>query len=104
MMHAHDPALLDREQLFPGDSELACRMRAFDWSGTDLGQPESWPQHLRGVIRLCLTSRSPILLWWGPNFTLLYNDACVPFLGESRHPRYLGAVGRNCWEDVWKPV
>lgn len=104
MMHGHDPAPLAREQFFPGDSELARRMRAFDWTRTDLGQPESWPQNLRGVVSLCLTSRSPILLWWGRNFTLLYNDACVPFLGESRHPRRLGAAGRDCWEELWEVV
>ena len=104
MLHGCDPALPKREQFFPGESELARRMRAFGWTGTDLGQPESWPQNLRGVVSLCLASRSPILLWWGPNFTLLYNDACVPFLGEARHPRCLGAAGRDCWDELWKAV
>lgn len=104
MLHGYDSAILEREQFFPGDSELARRMRAFDWTKTDLGQLESWPQNLRGLVSLCLTSRSPILLWWGPNFVALYNDACVPFLGESRHPRCLGAAGRDCWEKLWEVV
>src|SRR5579871_2881247 len=104
LMHGHGPATWDREKFFPGDSELARRMRAFDWTRTDLGQPESWPQNLRGVVSLCLTSRSPILLWWGLNFTLLYNDACVSILGESMHPRCLGAAGRDCWENLWEVV
>jgi hypothetical protein len=104
MLHGYDPALPECEQFFPGDSELARRMRAFDWTRTDLGKPESWPQNLRGVVSLCLTSRSPILLWWGPNFTLVFNDACVPVLGESRHPRCLGAAGRSSWEELWEVV
>lgn len=104
MPHGYDPALPEREQFFPGDGEIARRMRAFDWTGTDLGQPESWPQNLRGVVSLCLTSRSPLLLWWGPNFTLLYNDACAPLLGESWHPRCLGAAGRECREELWEAV
>ena len=40
--------------LFPGDSEMACRMRAFDWSTSDLGPTEHWPEHLRIAVRLCL--------------------------------------------------
>ena len=30
----------ERARLFPGDSELARRMRDLDWSQTDLGPPE----------------------------------------------------------------
>ena len=45
------------ERLFPGDSEMAGRMRALDWSTSDLGPPESWPENLRVAVRLCLTSR-----------------------------------------------
>src|SRR5579871_6036857 len=104
MIDGHDPAPLEREPFFPGDSELARRMREFDWTRTQLGPLASWPQDLRGLLSLCLKSRSPILLWWGPNFNLLYNDACVPFLGESRHPRWLGAAGRDCWEKLWDVV
>src|SRR5690349_16902914 len=55
------------ERLFPGDSEMAGRMRAFDWSKTDLGPPKGWPENLRVAVSLCLTSRFPILLWWGAN-------------------------------------
>ena len=59
------------------------------------------PSYTRQSLRYVPLS---ILLWWGPNFTLLYKDACVPFLGESRHPRRLGAAGRDCWEEHWEVV
>ena len=54
-------------RLFPGESELARRMRAFDWSASDLGPPGRWPENLRTTVSLCLTSRFPILIWWGPD-------------------------------------
>jgi PAS domain S-box-containing protein len=91
-------------RIFPGDSELAVRMRKFDWSSTDLGPPGMWPANLRIALSICLTSRFPILLWWGPNFTVLYNDAYIPFLGESKHPRYLGGAGRECWAEIWDVI
>jgi hypothetical protein len=38
---------VDLAQIFPGDSEMARRMRSFDWSQNPLGPPESWPQNLK---------------------------------------------------------
>ena len=70
--------------LFPGESEMAHRMRIFDWSTTDLGPPQDWPENLRMAVRLCLTSRFPIVIWWGPNLSILYNDAYIPFLSDRR--------------------
>jgi hypothetical protein len=83
---------------------MAGRMRAFDWSGTEFGRPEGWPENLRIAVSLCLTSRFATLLWWGPSFTVLYNDAYVPFLGETKHPRALGLPGREVWGEVWDSI
>ena len=49
---------MDRERYFPGDSEMAGRMRSFDWDHTDLGPPESWPENLQVAVRLCLCPAS----------------------------------------------
>lgn len=37
--------------------EMGRRMRAFDWSTTPLGPPQTWPQSLRTAIRILLDSR-----------------------------------------------
>ena len=50
------------ERPFPGDSEMAGLMRAFDWSQTYLAASTGWPENLRVAVRLCLTSRFSILL------------------------------------------
>jgi PAS domain S-box-containing protein len=42
------------ESVFAGDSEMATRMRALDWSATLLGPVEEWPQALRTSIRIVL--------------------------------------------------
>src|SRR5262245_14259012 len=90
--------------IFPGESEMSGRMRDFDWSTTELGPPQNWPENLRTTVRICLTSRFPILIWWGPNFCMLYNDAYIPFLGEQKHPHYLGQPGRECWQEIWDTI
>ena len=91
-------------RIFPGRSQLAELMRCFDWLQTDLGAPQNWPPNLRIAISLCLTSRFPILLWWGQSLTVLYNDAYVSFLGEVKHPFCLGRPGRECWPEIWDTI
>jgi signal transduction histidine kinase len=90
--------------IFPGDSEMAQRMRSFDWAASDFGRVEHWPEHLRSAVRLCLTSRFPLLMWWGPRLALLYNDAYLPWLTEVKHPRALGRPGYESWSEVWDTI
>ena len=90
----------DEERLFPGDSEMAGLMRALDWSRTPLGPSAEWPQSLRTAVSICLASRFPILIWWGPQLVMLYNDAYRQILG-TKHPASLGAPGRRVWPEIW---
>ncbi len=87
---------------FPGDSEMASRMRAHPWAETALGEPSGWPASLSVACRLCLTSRFPMVLWWGPDLYFLYNDAYLPFLGE-KHPA-LGKPGHLVWGEIWQII
>ncbi|HEY0350839.1 MAG TPA: ATP-binding protein, partial [Gemmatimonadales bacterium] len=98
------PLQANRRDLFPGDSEMARRMRQLDWTSTDVGPPEQWPENLRTAVSLCLTSRFPIVLWLGPRLSVLYNDAYIPFLGSAKHPRVLGRPGQECWGEIWDDI
>ena len=64
-------------------------MRGHDWAAARLGHPVDWPQALQTVAGLMLRSRTPVLVAWGPELCLLYNDACLKILGRS-HPAALG--------------
>ena len=56
------------------------------------------------AVSLCLTSRFPILIWWGPDLNVLYNDAYIPFLGGAKHPSSLGRPGREVWAEIWDTI
>ncbi len=84
-----------------GGGELGALTRAFDWSKTSLGPPQTWPQSLRVTVRLVLTSRHPMFIWWGPELIQFYNDAYRETMGPERHPGALGARGRECWAEIW---
>jgi PAS domain S-box-containing protein len=86
-----------------GGGELGALMRTLDWSATSLGTVEHWPQSLRTSVSICLNSRFAIVVWWGPDLTILYNDAYAPFLG-IKHPGALGRPGREVWHEIWDIV
>jgi len=88
------------ETFLLGDGEMASLMRTFDFSKTPLGPAADWPQSLRSAASICLNSRFPIVLYWGPQFISLYNDAYAPILG-TKHPWALGKPFEVVWADIW---
>ena len=86
-----------------GGGELGARMRALDWAATPLGAVETWPQSLRSVVSMLLPSKAQIILFWGPEFVVLYNDAYRPVFG-AKHPQALGRTGREAWSEIWDSV
>src|SRR5262245_44768319 len=86
-----------------GGGEMGALIRAHDWSTTTLGSADSWPQSLRSVVGMLLQSKAQIVLFWGPEFTVLYNDAYRPVFG-AKHPRALGRPGREAWSEIWDDV
>jgi len=82
---------------------MADRIRALDWQRTAIGPISEWSDTLLVAANLMLAASHPILLLWGPDLILLYNDAFRPILTD-RHPQALGDRGREFWVDVWPVV
>jgi len=86
-----------------GGGEMGERIRDHDWAGTPLGPPDQWPQALRSAMSICLHSRFPTAIYWGPDLHLIYNDAWAP-IPADRHPWALGRPGPEVWADIWDVV
>lgn len=82
------------------DDEMRALIRSMDWSRTPLGAPETWSPTLRMMMDFLLSNRFPLLLWWGPQYISIYNDAYRPILGR-KHPRALGQPVSECWAEIW---
>ncbi|XGV98545.1 MAG: ATP-binding protein [Leptolyngbya sp. BL-A-14] len=91
------------EQLFAGNSEMAALMRLYDWSQTPLGAVEQWSQSLKTSVRIMLTCRQPMFVWWGDALINLYNDAYCAILG-GKHPEALGKPASVVWQEIWEQV
>ncbi len=81
--------------------EMGALMRSIDWSGTPLGPIDRWPQSLRTSVSTVLRSPYPIILFWGPELCMLYNDPFRPILG-AKHPRTMGARGHEALAEAWE--
>jgi PAS domain S-box-containing protein len=75
-----------------------------DWSATPLGPLDTWPDNLRSIVDICLSSGFPMLVCWGPDLTMVYNDGYRTLLGRSKHPDALGRPVRQVWPEVWDVI
>ncbi|RAI69212.1 hybrid sensor histidine kinase/response regulator [Pseudomonas fluorescens] len=81
------------------DGEMAGRIRAFDWSKTELGPLDSWSKSLNSAVQLMLASPLPMVMLWGQSGYMIYNDAYSKFAG-GRHPYLLGSTVELGWPEV----
>jgi PAS domain S-box-containing protein len=81
------------------EGEMGRLIRDFDWSTTKLGPIENWPQSLKTSVELALAAPVPIVMLFGDDGTLIYNDGYRDFAGK-RHPQILGAPVVKAWPEV----
>ncbi|WP_417697461.1 ATP-binding protein [Pseudomonas sp.] len=79
--------------------EMAGRIRSFDWSQTELGAIEHWSASLRSAVQILLASPLPMVMLWGRQGFMIYNDAYAEFAG-GRHPYLLGCAVELGWPEV----
>jgi len=82
-----------------GGGQLGCLIATFDWASTSIGPIAGWPQSLKTAVSLILRSRVPIVMLWGEDGVMIYNDGYSEFAG-GRHPQLLGSKVREGWPEV----
>ncbi|MDX6302469.1 MAG: hypothetical protein QOF53_3683, partial [Nocardioidaceae bacterium] len=70
-----------------------------DWA-SPLGPVEEWSATLRSTVDTMPGTRFPVTLFWGPDFTMVYNEAYAPLIGD-KHPAALGTPAREVFPEVW---
>ena len=81
--------------------QMGAMIRAHDWASSPVGPPEQWPQALKTALRMALTTRHPIFIFWGAEHICFYNDGYRPSLGPEKHPALLGARGSELFSELW---
>lgn len=82
---------------------MAAAIRVFPWEETTLGVSASWPVMLQSATTIMLDSVCAMAIAWGPDSTLLYNDAYAEIL-QDKHPRALGLPVSHVFPEAWPQV
>lgn len=90
---------MDENERMQAEPRMAQRVSAYDWAATAMGPMENWSQPLRTVVDIILSSNLPMVMAWGPDAQLIYNDAYAVFAG-GRHPYLLGLNVLAAWPEV----
>jgi serine phosphatase RsbU (regulator of sigma subunit) len=88
----------------PSHGPEARALLAFPWETTPIGPVDSWPDQLRLLVQVILSSEFPMMIVWGSDYTQLYNDAFRPVLGTGKHPAALGRSARETWDEIWDEI
>ncbi|MFI5930626.1 PP2C family protein-serine/threonine phosphatase [Actinoplanes sp. NPDC051494] len=88
---------------FEAAGSLRTAYRRVDWAATPLGPTQTWSPALLGALDLVLNTRFAATLFWGPSYTLLYNEAYVPLIGD-KHPHALGATTASVFPEIWDTI
>ncbi|MGC2244596.1 MAG: PAS domain-containing protein, partial [Candidatus Aquilonibacter sp.] len=86
-----------------GSGTVAGLLSSVDWASTCAGPEAAWPQSLRTALSICLDSRFPIVIFWGSDLILFYNDAYAEILRE-KHPWALGQPAQDVWAEIWSSI
>ena len=78
-------------------------VRHKNWAQTPLGPAEQWPHSLKMLVELCLASKFPSVIFWGPQRIQIYNDGYRVILG-AKHPQALGQSAADCWAEIWSVI
>lgn len=82
-----------------GTTEMAGRVREYDWAATPLGPIGAWSPALRIAVNLTLDSPVATNLLWGTAYIQIYNDHWRDLVG-AKHPAALGQRTLDCFPEV----
>ena len=85
-------------------TQMGRLVAAHDWSATPLGPIDTWPETLATAVGICLSSRIPMLVCWGPDLTMVYNDDYLELLGQVKHADALGQPVAHVWPEIWDVI
>ncbi len=95
--------LVGLDRVFAAAGSMAPLLATFDWQTSSLGHPDTWPQSLRSAASICMGAKYPIAIYWGPDLSLIYNEAWSEIPGD-KHPWAFGKPAETVWPDIWHIV
>ena len=83
-----------------GDDVASRAFLSRDWSSTSLGAQSGWPVSLRSLVSTVMASAFPMLICWGEQLVMVYNDAYRAIIAQ-KHPFAMGRPLREVFPEIW---
>ncbi|ESZ97348.1 M4R8, histidine kinase-group XI protein [Sclerotinia borealis F-4128] len=77
--------------------------RNINWSATPLGPMKTWTFDLRAMCNLIMGSPHPAAMYWGVDYTAIYNEAYILLAGQ-KHPSLMGQSYKTAWAEIWGDI
>lgn len=77
--------------------------RSINWSATPLGPIKGWSFDLRAMCNLIMGSPHPAAMYWGTDYTAIYNEAYILLAGQ-KHPTLMGQSYKTAWAEIWDDI
>lgn len=90
----------ERLAFLANGGQIADLLKSGNLAQSPLGSPADWSPSLKTLIATVLPVKAQIVLFWGPAYVALYNDAYAPSIGE-KHPHALGRPAIESWAELW---
>ncbi|THV54394.1 hypothetical protein BGAL_0027g00040 [Botrytis galanthina] len=77
--------------------------RNVNWSASPLGPMKNWSFDLRAMCNLIMGSPHPAAMYWGAEYTAIYNEAYILLAGQ-KHPSLMGQSYKTAWAEIWGDI
>ena len=94
----------DELKFLAGGGLSGMQLRTLDWAATPIGTPGGWPQSLRTAVKLMLSTRHPVSIFWGTDALHLFNDAAGQSFGAERRAAAMAQPGAVVWTEIWDVI
>lgn len=86
------------------NSVMGMAAKELAWDQTPLGRPSTWHPALRQAVQLCFSTTFPVMIAWGPEYTMIYNDGYRDMLGTDKRLNAMGRPSKEVWAEIWDYV
>lgn len=94
------PSSTERLSFLANGGEIGQLLQTLDAGNSPLGAARDWSPTLKALMGTVLPVKAQIVIFWGPQYIALYNDAYAPSIG-NKHPRALGRPAVENWTELW---
>ncbi len=94
------PYSTERLGFLANGGEIGQLLHTLDAGNSPLGAARDWSQTLKTLMSTVLPVKAQIVIFWGPQYIALYNDAYASSIG-NKHPRALGRPAVENWTELW---